>query len=514
MNDKLLLVKGITLLFREAQLGSSNENSAGLVREIVGKIKMPEVAVDMNHNREILSGLQRTALVMCEDPVGHDYDKVDLLQRLKVDCIDDTDLYGAFETGIMTPLEENDLKRTCINIRRGLVNHQKEERISEIINKAAYQVKFDRANVDMKLLVEQVTQELEMLSLSADDEKHPAIVSEVDFNDLDGMDSLYAEVQNSENGDGIMRTGFQGLNRMLDGGFRRGEEVVIGALQHKYKSGFSMTLFKQIALYNKPYMLDPTKKPLLVHMSFENSLELNMQFMYISLHENMYGTQAVITGKSHRELSEYVNKELTVNGYHIKMMRVDPTQYSYKDICNKLLQYEAEGYEVHVLMLDYLAMVPTTGCVQGALGQDVRDMYRRMRNFTEPRKITLITPHQLSTEAKMQIREGKQDFVKTLVGGGYYDKCKTVDNEVDLELFIHIEVINGVSYLTIQRGKHRKASITPPEHHYCVLQFHDIGGLLDDVNGQDSTRKKVGGGAVGSGDETPFWDFDDLRKAA
>lgn len=514
MNDKLLLVKGITLLYRESQLGGPNENSSVLVREIISKIKLPEVSLDMSHNREILSNLQRTALVMCEEPANHEYDKLDMLQRLKVDCLDDAELYSAFESGIGMSLDENDLKRACINIRRSLISHQKEERATELINKAAYQLKFDRASVDIRQLTDQVVQELELLSLSADDERHPAIVCEVDFNDLDQLDNVFAEVQAADNGEGIMRTGFQGLNRMLDGGFRRGEEVVIGALQHKYKSGFSLSLFKQIAMYNKPYMLDPTKKPLLVHMSFENSVELNTQFMYASIFENATGQAAVLTGKSHRELSAYVNQELTVNGYHIKMMRVDPTQYSYKDICNKILQYEAEGYEIHVLMLDYLAMVPTTGCTQGAMGQDVRDLYRRMRNFTEPRKITLITPHQLSTEAKMQIREGRQDFVKTLVGGGYYDKCKTVDNEVDVELFIHIEIVNGVSYLTIQRGKHRKATITPLEHHYCVLQFHEIGGLRDDINGPDSTRKKVGGGVIGSADETPFWDFDDMKEAA
>ena len=509
MNSKLLLVKGITLLYRESQLPSIKENSSDLVRQIISSIKLPEINVELNHTREVLEALRRTALTMCEDPIGHEYDSIELLQRLKVDTGEETELYDALFTGISGDMTEQALKRTCITMRRALINHQREERAVEIVNKAAYQMKFDRSNVDIKQLVSQIGQELEVLGLGATDEEHPAMVSEIDFGDEEKVAEVFKEVKASENGEGIMVTGFQGLNRMLDGGFRRGEEVVIGALQHKYKSGFSLTLFKHLALYNKPYMIDTSKKPLLVHMSFENSVEMNTQFLYASLKENETGVKCDITDIPEAEMARYVKEKLTVNGYHIKMMRIDPTLYSYKDICNKILQYEAEGYEIHALMLDYLAMVPTVGCTQGAMGQDVRDLYRRMRNFTEPRKITLITPHQLSTEAKMQIREGRQDFVKNLVNGGYYDKCKTVDNEVDLEIFIHIEIVNGVSYLTIQRGKHRKVAQTPSEHLYCVLQFHEVGGLLDDINGPDSTRRKVGGGPIGSADEVPFWEFND-----
>lgn len=46
---------------------------------------------------------------------------------------------------------------------------------------------------------------------------------------------------------------------MLQGGFRRGEFWLIPALQHKFKTGFSLSIFSQIALYNKPYLFDKNK---------------------------------------------------------------------------------------------------------------------------------------------------------------------------------------------------------------------------------------------------------------
>jgi len=76
-----------------------------------------------------------------------------------------------------------------------------------------------------------------------------------------------------------------------------------------------------------------------------------------------------------------------------------------------------------------------------------------------------------------------------------------------VELYIHIEIVNGKSFLTIQRGKHRKIKQTPIEDRYCVLPFHDIGAIRDDLGKADTTRKKIGGGPIGSGEETPWWDI-------
>jgi hypothetical protein len=145
-----------------------------------------------------------------------------------------------------------------------------------------------------------------------------------------------------------------------------------------------LSLFKQLAMYNKPYMIDPTKKPLLLRISFEDDVSLNLQFLYQSIKENETGNKVIIANVSVEEMSAYVKEKLQVNGFHVKLMRVDPTQWTYRHICNTILSLEAEGYEVKLLMLDYLAMLPTTGCSIGPMGSDLRDMYRRMRNFCSP----------------------------------------------------------------------------------------------------------------------------------
>ena len=505
MNSKLLLANAITLLFRESQLKTSDEKSSTLVREVIQNIQLPEVSIGFNRERDILEGLKTTALYMCETPLDYIHDASSLLQRLKINTDGDESLYSALVDGIEPILSNEDLKRVCLNVRRALNTYFKEEKLSKIIGDASATFKFGRNKItDMKKFVSELSSQLEPYMVDVLN-KDPAIINEVDTSKLDQVTNIFNDVRKSTTGVGILKTGWQSINRMLQGGFRRGEEVVIGALQHKYKTGFSLTIFKQIALYNIPQMIDKTKKPLLIRISFEDNLTLNFQFLYQSLKENETGLKADLAGITDEEMAAYVQEKLSVSGYHTKFLFVNPSLWTYRDLINKIIEYESDGYEIHMLMVDYLVKLPTTGCDQGPMGTDIRNMYERLRNFCSTRGIIFITPHQLSTDAKMMIREGRGDFVKELPGKGLYAGTKQLDQVVDLEIFIHIEILNGVSYLTVQRGKHRIIEQTKFVDQYTVLKFNQVGGILDDINTDDSSLKVVGGGAIGSGEEIPYW---------
>ena len=104
------------------------------------------------------------------------------------------------------------------------------------------------------------------------------------------------------------------------------------------------------------------------------------------------------------------------------------------------------------------------------------------------------------------IRQGSTDFVRDISEKNYWDGCRRLSQEVDGELYIHIEKMNGRSFLTIMRGKHRGMPVLDEADKYLVLELHKIGGLRPDIDGPDSSLKKVGGGPIGSGEEFPFWD--------
>jgi hypothetical protein len=83
--------------------------------------------------------------------------------------------------------------------------------------------------------------------------------------------------------------------------------------------------------------------------------------------------------------------------------------------------------------------------------------------------------------------------VKEIANKGYYDKCKTIDQEVDWEIYGHIEKHRGDSYYTIQRGKHRIPTTIPDDQKFVVYRMHEIGAIPDDIGGPNSNCLKVGG---------------------
>lgn len=502
MDPKLLLVKCITLLYRESELGQT-VNSAELCQKAIDNIKLPESTMEVQSGREVLIGLRATVAWMIEKPSGEHYDKTQLLQRVRINTKDDSYLYNAVVDGVEKLDNDEEIQKQILSYRSELKRTLEQGEIDNILKQAFNKVMFTSSNkANYRELVREIYAKLEPYTHDIVSAQHPSIVDSVNFDDPEGMEELLGRSKDEISSDGVIRTGYQAINRMLgkQGGFRRGEMVLLGALQHNYKTGFSLNLFKHAALYNTPYMRDPNKKPLIIHLSLENELAMNIMLLYASLKENETKEFCDVSMVNVNEAAKYVRERMEATGYNIKMMRVDPSRFSYHDLFDMVTSYEAEGYEIHMIVCDYLNMASKKGCAQGPAGFEIRDLFRRVRNFMAPRGITFVTPHQLSTEAKGLVRQGIDNFVQEIANKGYYDSCRTIDQEVDLELAIHIEKVKGRgSFLTIQRGKHRKVDITPEDDLYTVLPFYDAGGIRDDVDQDDLSMRTVGGQSMSEG---------------
>lgn len=510
MDSKYLLIRGVSLLYIESLLTNSMGSSGPLVLEVANYIETPEVNIGVpDSERDMLLGLKGLCMYMSSQPPDTKFIPSDIIQRVHLFVNEDEFIINSLKEIIETQYSDDDIRLLSLTIRRELNEYVRDRKAKEIILDIAKKIKFKPGELGaMQNVVMDLRASLEVYE-SNSKEKDPAIVATLSLTNLQNVIDIYNQAKELNDEKGIMKTGLQGLNRMLQGGIRRGYEVVCGALQHNFKTGFSMTIYKQIALYNKPYMIDEKKKPLLLSISFEDHLHQNLSWLYSSLYENEFNEKADIKNTPVEEIAKYVMEKMRVNGYEIEMLHVNPSLWTYRDIQDTILAYEAMGYEIHFLRLDYLPMIQTTGCNEnGPIGSAIRDLYRRLRNFCAARKIALYTPHQLSTEAKMLIRNGlEEEFVREIANKGYYDGCKTIDQEVDLEIYIHIVEIDGKKWLCVQRGKHRgMTEDLPAEAKYIVLPFEKLGAIRDDINGADTTRKRPGGNPVGSKEgEKPYW---------
>lgn len=386
MNNILLLIRAITLLFRESQLDIGITSSPGIVKEVATTIKPPEMAVGSSDNdRDMVLGLRSIAVGMASNPADTEYVADDLLQKVRMLTRHDESLYDSLKEGISGEMDEKSLQLITGNIRQELNTYLREVQALSIIREHARKASFNRDEIgNLPEFITNFRSALEQYETNTK-ERDPAIVNAVRLSESDTVEAVFRQAKELNNDEGILKTGWQALNRMLQGGFRRGEEVVIGALQHNFKTGFTLSLFKQIALYNKPYMLDPKKKPLLLRITFEDPLSLNLPFLYRNIKENETLEVASIANTSEAEMSEYIHQRLSVNGYETMLVHVNPSLWGYRDVQNYVLQLESEGYEIHVLMLDYLSMLNRSGLDNtGPMGSNIRDLFRRMRNFTAP----------------------------------------------------------------------------------------------------------------------------------
>lgn len=495
MDTRTILAKIITLIYKSRLLDSTDYDN--LIKTVLDTIKVdsPEFNFLGNNN---MKNFKDTCLALLTEKEA--IPKEVLIPQISILLENDQKLLQVIKESIEPDHDESSNKRIVTNLVKTLNNYYREQLAIDILSKVSYDLKFNRNKVgNFSDYLRNTIIQLEPLSNSITSIKDPALVNEVDFENPDSLNVVFDDVKNLNNNTGIYKTGWHAFNRMCQGGFRTsGEFILLAALQHKYKSGFTLSLFSQIATYNTPIINERNagKKPLLLRISFEDSLSNNLQFLY-QYHKAAEGypvTSKDFDSLSSKDMSEYILSKLTATGFHIKMLRVDPSQWTYTHLFNKIIELEAQGYAIHVCMVDYLGMMPTTGCTQGPAGTDKRDLIRRVRNFTSARSITFITPWQLSSEAKQLIRNGvpEHQLVNEIAERGYFADSKQIDQELDLELYINLFTHKRKKYLAVRRGKHRVPTVIPDEDKYFILPFPSLNiPILPDLDKGDSSFSKL-----------------------
>jgi hypothetical protein len=496
MDTRTILAKIITLIYKTRLIG--NVENDDLIRTVLSTIKTDSAEFNFLGNNSLKNFKEMCLLQLNEK---EEIPKEIIIQQASIILENDPKLIAVIKESILPDHDEAANKRIVSSTIKTLNNYYKERLAVDIFSKVAYELKFNRNKIaNFSDYLKNTLTELEPLANMVSSLKDPAVVSEVDFESPDSMEAAFEEVKSINNNTGIYQFGLKGLNKLAQGGVRRGEAVGVEALQHKYKTGSTLSMFMQIALHNKPIVTkeeaEANKKPLLLRISFEDSLTTNLQFMYQYLKEveGVHVTKRDFEEMSAKDMSAYVMQRLTATGFQIKMIRVDPSQWTYSSVMNKIIELEAQGYAVHVLMVDYLLMMPTTGCTQGALGADKRDMVRRMRNFCSARYIAFMTPFQLSTEANQLLRNGVPDhqFVNEIAEKNYTDGCKTIGQELDLEIYVHMFMHKRKKYLAFRRGKHRGRPDIPVEDKFCMYKFPTLTTpVLEDINTDDQSLSKL-----------------------
>jgi len=508
MDVKALLAKCISLLFREGQSGE-NDLSKQLVLDVITTLKIN--SNDISGTDSTVNELKNVVLNMVSKEHPTPYN--DLIQHIRIACSSDVVLFESIQDNISFQLDEDELKRTILSYRFELNKYLKEKKATMLLDKMTFDLKFNRDKIgDLnQYMSSNLNGIIDLVNYSG--EEIPGIICEVDLSDIDAVAEQFELIRKENDGSRTIKMPWQAMNRMTRGGLRLGQLTTVGGLAHNNKTGVSLSMFISGCIFNNPKNLqtDQKKKPLMLLISFEDDMLIVLFNLYILLKENLENVKITDEDKqrlSSREAAEYVYKKLSETGYDIRIIRADSSTWSYAEIQSCILQFESQGYEIHLTLIDYLNLANKNGLSHSRADADIQELFRRTKNFFAAKNIALLTPVQLSPDAMELKRQGNKMLSMQISDGSYYEGCRGLSREPELELFVDIVKDNGRKYQTFARGKHRGQNDTPEEHKFFILEFQKIGGLRWDVNGTDTSLSKFGSVRNAEGEEEgAFWDI-------
>lgn len=493
MDYKLALTTAVTLAHRES-ITADGDLSVELIRQLLELVKVSEVNIGAGSENTSIANVKTTLADICRQAEIATYDGNDLLTRLRVNIVDDDGWYSAIEKSINAKLDEVAIMKS-INVLRGKVrSFINQEKISKLLRESTSEWNFRYANIENpQKFIQNLQAQLESVATESS-VRDTAIVSEIDFDKIETVEKVTQQVHAINSGMAIWKTGWQDFNDMFQGGLREGEMIVCGALPHNDKTGTTLTLFKQMCIFNEPRQRKPGKKPTLMRLTLEDPLSNNISYLYKNIVFNETGEEVDETTVDPIVMASVVAEKMKSRGFGVQMKYIDPSDWSYRSLMNLVLKAEAEGADIQVLMVDYLSMIPTTGCRQGPTGTDLQDLFRRIRNFCSSRGILFVTPHQLSTQAREYTKGILQDdsFLQFITMKGFWQDARGLDREFDGAFYVHLIKKEDVTYKAFQRDKHRWPGILEESKKFFIYQYPGKMPIPDDVGKERMGMRKIG----------------------
>ena len=315
-------------------------------------------------------------------------------------------------------------------------------------------------------------------------------LDELDFSSKQSMEANAIKyVQRKKKN--IIHLGLQGLNRMMgpNNGVARGELFAFGGSSHDGKSYLLMNVARWATVYNKYELNDPSKTPTILFITLENETSDNYNDMSISAYVNA----------NHRPVPPDMTREALIDinyAYYNKLgnklvMKRFGDDFGYSDLLKLIAKMEMRGMEIVALIIDYPALMRQEQSDKDNAAKILERLFQKLMDLSHAKDIATFVGVQLGTEADRLYSSGEIMPVKKL-GASAIGDSRGLRRALDILVFHHIEVVDGVSYMTFAWNKHRNNPSVPAEDKCCAYKFIDTTlGIMDDLGGKDVSIKDI-----------------------
>lgn len=253
-----------------------------------------------------------------------------------------------------------------------------------------------------------------------------------------------------------LKTGMQGLNGILAGGFEGGKVYSFFGLPGEGKTTTLLNVAYQIKKFNKDYVCrDKTKRPCVVILTMENTKEQVIESLFnIACDE--------------RPINEFpMSHALQLFNMQFAATPEDPITIiiDYKPIKSVNSNYlyeltsnlEDQGYEVIAMVQDYIKRIRPIE-YNNDMRLDTGNVINDFRNYAIFKNIPVITASQLNREGvktvDMARNANKRNIVES-IGRNMIGESGLIEENLDASIFIAKEFIDGKIWMGFELKKTR-----------------------------------------------------------
>lgn len=251
------------------------------------------------------------------------------------------------------------------------------------------------------------------------------------------MIDIYSKLTDSSR---MLRTGMQGVNELLGGGFFASRAYMLLGLTGVGKSLTLMDIATQLKKYNHISPKDPTKNPCILYITMENDVieSIDRLFTMTTNYDmrDMTVEEAIRTIKDKGELVLNDTNNMDIIVKFIPNRSVD-TGYLY----TLTEDLEDDGYEVQCVMLDHIKRIRS--CYkQPDIRIELGEVVNECKTFASMKDLIFITDSHLNRDAAATVDKAatgtKADLTKLLGKANIGESMLMLDN-LDCAFIINVE---------------------------------------------------------------------------
>lgn len=284
------------------------------------------------------------------------------------------------------------------------------------------------------------------------------------------------------------KTGWQGMNNMLNGGFENSRIYNFIGATGGFKSGLLLNIMKTVKLNNRGHEhKDPNKRPTILFLSQENNIWETILRLF-----GIFGTTKNIKNFSPTEIMDLmakggfclVNDDLDID---IEFRYYGNMEIGVSDIRGIIEELDNSGREVIMVIQDYIERLKPP-IMSADRRQQLNDVSNQLHDLAQDMDIPIITGSQLNRSGVATIEDmrdaNKHDIGKKIGSKDISESFGMLKNfDVNISIIIEYDSQEERFYLSFRRLKFRGDDSNSID--YFLQPFKDKNSkiqLEEDIN--------------------------------